>query len=75
MRHESRVASLSWIPSEAVTGKSWIAVGAGFTRYDEPPPGELGDIERLRATNRFRFANVLQAWIDVDDSGRITDCG
>ena len=75
MRHESRVASLSWIPSEAVTGRSWVAVGAGFTRYDEPPPGELGDIERLRATNRFRFANVLQAWIDVDDSGQITDCG
>jgi Cyclic nucleotide-binding domain len=75
MRHESRVTSLSWIPSEAVTGRSWVAVGAGFTRYDEPPPGELGDIERLRAANRFRFANVLQAWIDVDASGQISGCG
>ena len=69
MRHESRVISLSWIPSEAVTGRSRVAFGAGFTHYNEPPPGELGDIERLRAANRFRFANMLQAWIDVDDSG------
>ena len=75
MRHESRVTSLSWIPSEAVTGGTRVAFGAGFTHYDEPPPGELGDIERLRATNRFRFANVLQAWIDVDDSGQITGSG
>lgn len=75
MRHESRVTSLSWIPSEAVTGGARLAFEAGFTHYDEPPPGELGDIERLRATDRFRFANVLQAWIDVDDSGQITGCG
>lgn len=48
---------------------------AGITHYDEPPPGELGDIERLRATDRFRFANVLRARIDVDDSGQITGSG
>ena len=75
MRHESWVTSLSWIPSEAVTGGTRTAFDAGFTHYDEPPPGELGDIERLRATGRFRFANVLRAWIDVDDSGQITGSG
>src|SRR6266516_4750491 len=75
MRHESSVTALSWIPSEAVTGRTRVALGAGFTHYDEPPPGELGDIERLRATDRFRFANVLQAWIDVDDRGQITGSG
>jgi hypothetical protein len=26
----------------------------------------------LRRADRFRFANVLRAWIDVDDSGRVT---
>jgi Cyclic nucleotide-binding domain len=52
-----------------------MAFDAGFTHYDEPPPGELGDIERLRATDRFRFANVLHAWIDVDESGQITGSG
>src|SRR2546429_2891439 len=75
MRHESSVTSLSWIPSEAVTGGSRGAFDAGFTHYDKPPPEELGDIERLRATDRFRFANVLRAWIDVGDSGQISGSG
>ena len=47
----------------------------GVTHYDDPPPGELGDIEELRVADRFRFANVLRAWIDVDGSGRITGSG
>jgi Cyclic nucleotide-binding domain len=75
MRYESCVTSLSWIPSEAVTGGTRTAFDAGFTRYDDPPPDELGDIEELRAADRFRFANVLKAWIDVDDAGRITGSG
>ena len=75
MRYQSCVTSLSWIPSEAVTGGTRAAFDAGVTHYDDPPPGELGDVEELRAADRFRFANVLQAWIEVDDSGRITGSG
>src|SRR6516165_8372848 len=75
MRYESTVTSLSWIPSEAVTGASRTAFDSGFTHYDDPPPAEFGSIEDLRATDRFRFANVLRAWIDVDASGRITAGG
>ena len=75
MRYESSVSSLSWIPSEAVTGATRTAFDSGFTHYDDPPPADLGDIEELRAADRFRFANVLRAWIDVDDSGRITGGG
>ncbi|MGO9141304.1 MAG: cyclic nucleotide-binding domain-containing protein [Streptosporangiaceae bacterium] len=75
MRYESSITSLSWIPSEAVTGGTRVAFEAGFTHYDEPPPGELGDIEALRAADRFRFANVLRAWIEVDDAGQVTDSG
>jgi len=75
MRYQRCVTSLSWIPSETVTGTTRTAFDAGFTHYDDPPPGEIGDIEELRTANRFRFANVLQAWIDVDDSGRITNSG
>ena len=75
MRYESSVTSLSWIPSEAVTGASRTAFDSGFTHYDDPPPAELGDIEELRAGDRFRFANALRAWIEVDDSGRITGGG
>jgi hypothetical protein len=75
MRYESCGTSLSWIPSEAVTGGTRAAFDAGFTHYDDPPPDELGDIEKLRAEDRFRFANVLKAWIDVDDAGQITGSG
>jgi hypothetical protein len=75
MRYESTVTSLSWIPSEAVTGATRTAFDSGFTHYDDPPPAEFGDIEELRAADRFRFANVLRAWIEVDDAGRITGGG
>ena len=75
MRYESSVTSLSWIPSEAVTGVSRAAFDSGFTHYDDPPPAELDDIEELQAADRFRFANRLRAWIEVDDDGRITAGG
>jgi Cyclic nucleotide-binding domain len=75
MRYESCVTSVSWIPSEAVTGATRAAFDAGLSHYDEPPPATLGDLEELRAAGRFRFANLLRAWIDVDDSGRITGGG
>jgi hypothetical protein len=75
MRHESCVISLSWIPSEAITGAGRVVFDSGISHYDEPPPADLGDIGELRAADRFRFANRLQAWIEVDAAGRITDGG
>ena len=72
MRHESSVTSLTWIPSEAVIGTARTAFDRGITHYDSPPPGELGDLEELRRSDSFRFANLLRAWIDVDDSGSTT---
>jgi Cyclic nucleotide-binding domain len=75
MHYESSVTSLSWIPSEAVEGGTRLAFESGFTHYDNPPPDVLGDLEALRAADRFRFANALRAWIEVDSFGAITDCG
>jgi hypothetical protein len=75
MRIESSVTSLSWIPSEAVRGGTRVAFDAGFTHYDEPPPEVIEDIEHLASTDRFRFANVLRAWVEVDGDGRIAECG
>ena len=75
MRYESTVTSLSWIPSEAVTGGARVAFDSGFTHYDNPPPAQIDDLEALRAADRFRFANVLWAWIDVDGAGEISGCG
>ena len=75
MRIEREVASLSWIPSEAVGGAMKMSFEMGLTQYDEPPPDRIDDLDALRLADRFRFANQLRAWIDVDDDGRITDAG
>jgi hypothetical protein len=75
MRYESSITSLSWIPSEAVTGGSRMAFDAGFTHYDDPPPTQIDDVDALRAADKFRFANVLRAWIEVDGNGEITGSG
>ena len=75
MRHTSTVTSLSWIPSEAVEGSTRLAFDMGFTHYDDPPPDTLDDLDALRTADRFRFANVLTAWIETGDDGRIVDYG
>ena len=77
MRIESSVLSLSWIPSEAVSGLPRQAFDAGVTHYDDPPPDELPSptvLEELRAAGRFRFANRLDAWIEVE-GGRVVAGG
>lgn len=74
MRIESSVTSLSWIPSEAVTGMTRLPFDMGMAHYDPPPPDVLGDLEELRRADRFRFANRLRAWIEVED-GRVVDWG
>jgi hypothetical protein len=73
-RIESSVTSLSWIPSEAVTGLNKAIFGTGFTHYDDPPPDVIEDLEALQAADRFRFANQLIGWIEVVD-GTIVDAG
>jgi hypothetical protein len=75
MRHESSITSLSWIPSEAIEGSQRLAFDAGMAHYDEPPPEVIEDLQALCDADRFRFANVLSAWVDVNDSGRITKFG
>lgn len=77
MHIESSVTSVSWIPSEAVTGAMKLPFQVGVSHYDPPPPDALEnreDLEELRSGDRFRFANELRAWIEVDD-GRVVDYG
>src|SRR5919204_4594753 len=76
MRIESSVTAISWIPPEAVEGMPKIPFELGIGHYDETPPDRLaeGDLEALRAADRFREANELRAWIDVED-GKIVDYG
>ncbi len=74
MRVESSVTSVSWIPSEAIRGAFKLPMELGISHYDEPPPDVLDDLEALRLADRFRFANVLAAWIEVED-GRVVGHG
>jgi hypothetical protein len=74
MHTESSVTSVTWIPSEAVEGMLKMPFDMGVTHYDEPPPEVVDDLEPLRQADRFRFANRLRAWIDVED-GRIVGHG
>jgi Cyclic nucleotide-binding domain len=74
MRYESSVTSLSWIPSEAVEGTTRVPFEMGVAHYDPPPPDELKSLDALRKADRFRFANNLSAWIEVDN-GNIVDAG
>ena len=73
-RFESSVTAISWIPSEAITGPSKVPFGMGITHYDDPPPDQIEDLEALRASDRFREANELRAFIEVED-GRIVGAG
>lgn len=73
-RIEATATTLSWIPSEAVTGLTKAAFETGFTHYDPPPPDVVEDLDGLRAADRFRYANVLAGWADVAD-GRIVRAG
>ena len=60
------VTSLSWIPSEAVTGatrKAFEFVG----HYDAPPPDTLLDLTALSDGDAFRFANRLSAYAAVEN--------
>lgn len=73
-RYESSVTAISWIPSEAIEGPSKVPFELGVTHYDEPPPDRLEDLEELRRTDRFREANELRAFIEVE-GGRIVGHG
>lgn len=76
MRFESSVTSVSWIPSEAMTGPMRVPMDVGLGHYDPPPPNEVDDsaLETLYQQDAMRFANQLKAWVEVED-GEITDAG
>ena len=76
MRVEGSVTAISWIPSEAIEGLPKLPFELGVGHYDEPPPDRLeqGDLGRLRDADRFREANLLEAWIEVED-GAIVGAG
>lgn len=74
MRIASSVTSVSWVPSEAITGRLKVPFSLKVGHHDDPPPEVLADLDALLSADRFRFANVLRAWIEVED-GVLVDWG
>lgn len=83
-RHRSSVTTVSWIPSEAVTGGANRAIFGNLSHYDDPLPERIGGegpdgrattLDTWLAEDRFRFSNQLSAWIDVGPDGHVLDAG
>lgn len=81
MRVDASAASVSWIPSEAVSGMMKLGFVTGVSHYDSPPPDSLGGpdtmqstLEALRDVDGYRFANRLHAWAEFDGD-RVAECG
>jgi hypothetical protein len=66
MRVNGSVTSVSWIPSEAVTGLMKLGFSSGLSHYDTPPPDVLESLEVMRDLDAFRFANRLEVWAEFD---------
>ena len=74
MRVESAVTSITWIPSEAISGMPKLPFEMGMAHYDEPPPDRIDDLDPLHENDLFREANELKAWIEVEDD-KVVDHG
>lgn len=76
MRLERSVTSVSWIPSEAMSGPMRLPMDVGLGHYDPPPPDRLDEtsLQDLHRADAFRFANRLIGWIDVEND-EIVDAG
>src|SRR6266516_7055335 len=75
MRIEKSVTSITWIPSEAISGMPKLPFEMGMAHYDDPPPDKVEDLDALRESDAFREANELRAWAEFDDDGQLTDHG
>jgi hypothetical protein len=74
MRVAASVTSISWIPSEAISGLTRLPFDLGITHYDDPPEEVITDVARAIGPDGARFANHLSGWAEVED-GRIVDVG
>jgi hypothetical protein len=57
-----------------VEGAFKLPFAWGVAHYDHPPPDTSPDVEALLSADAIRFANQMQAWIDVED-GQIVEHG
>jgi hypothetical protein len=73
-RVESSITTITWLPFSVLDALPNLPLGIAVAHHDEPPPASLGDLDELRESDRFREANELRAWIEVEN-GEILDHG
>ena len=68
--------TISWIPSESVSGPLRLGMNLKLSHYDDPLPEQVDtdSVHELCREDRFRFANVVSGWAEVED-GRVVDAG
>ncbi len=77
MRIQATGTTISWIPSESVTGSLRLGFDLKLSHWDQPLPEALtgtAEVREMCAEDRFRFANVTSGWAEVED-GRVVDAG
>ena len=77
MRIEATATTMSWIPSESVWSPVRVAFDLGVTHWDAPLPDTVSgpdEVHEMCRQDKFRFANVLTGWAEVED-GRIVEAG
>ena len=77
MRHTATVTSVSWIPSDSLTGALKTGMDLRLSHWDKPLPDTLSgpdELHELCRHDKFRFANLLAVWVEVED-GRVVDAG
>lgn len=78
MRVEATVLSMSWIPSDSLKGPLKAGMDLRLSHWDAPLPAEVSGgaeaVHELARHDKFRFANLLAGWAEVED-GRIVDAG
>ena len=77
MRVHATVASMSWIPTDSLKGALKAGMDLRLSHWDQPLPDRIEGAETVHDLcrhDKFRFANLLSAWADVED-GRIISHG
>ena len=73
---QSSVTSLSWIPSEAIEGRTRLAFDSGSPTTTIRRPTALGDLERAAGRGPVPLRQRARGpGSTSDEAGRITDCG